>query len=658
MSFFKLKFLTLLVVFSVFLLSFGRIRATENENIPSAINLEKIPDYYLSLALRNLARARNLVYSGLQKEAFELYFESAKDFENYFLYAKKENIPPEVFLNAALVNYETNQKEKAELYLNQALNVDPKFRDAIVFKIRVLIRQGNYQEAEALLEKQVSNSPEDSDMLFLLGSINKELGNHNKAILYFTSLYDSIMNRNGNPKYKIHALKNLADLYYLKGDAKKALYYYQAYLVLNPNDLNSRFQVAQIFHYLGDFGAAKKILESIQRENPKETSIQLLLAEMYFIESRVVAYSYIHNLHKKNLIPENHLVHSLHQVLVGRYTNACKFLENFIKNNEKRTAARLAWLDCIRNNQPEENLIPEYKDLMELSMSLRQFNLALRIGMDLQLLQFKYNKPKEEIAETYWAISESFGQLDSPNRAILYAKKAISVAPNSEKKETYEVNLGHLLLGEKIKRYSEAIQIANKVIEKNKKNHYAYYLKANAYFLKQNYPQSLEAINQAILLEENNPGYYFFRGMLYEKLGNLELMEINMLKSINLNPTNPVAYNYLGYVYADKNIKLEEAYELIKKAIELEPDNGAYQDSLGWIYFRKGDIENALFHLYLAKQMLEDKEIKDFTVYEHLGDVYFVKKDFIIARDYWKKAFGLAESEIDKERISKKINSK
>ena len=77
--------------------------------------------------------------------------------------------------------------------------------------------------------------------------------------------------------------------------------------------------------------------------------------------------------------------------------------------------------------------------------------------------------------------------------------------------------------------------------------------------------------------------------------------------------------NYLGYMLADRNVRLEEALKLINQAVELEPDSAAYLDSLGWVYFRMGKLEEAETNLRRSLQ----RSPHDATVRDHLGDVLF-----------------------------------
>src|SRR5207247_1682915 len=78
------------------------------------------------------------------------------------------------------------------------------------------------------------------------------------------------------------------------------------------------------------------------------------------------------------------------------------------------------------------------------------------------------------------------------------------------------------------------------------------------------------------------------------------------------------ALNYLGYTYAEMGVRLDEAEKLIRRALEIEPDDGFYVDSLGWVYYQRGDYRRAVEHLERAVELAGD----DPTVAEHLGDAY------------------------------------
>ena len=85
-----------------------------------------------------------------------------------------------------------------------------------------------------------------------------------------------------------------------------------------------------------------------------------------------------------------------------------------------------------------------------------------------------------------------------------------------------------------------------------------------------------------------------------------------------IDPDNGAALNFVGYTWADNNVHLEKALEYIKRAAELMPDDGYVRDSLGWVYYKIGDLEQAIVELEKASEMVDSDPI----IKEHLGDVY------------------------------------
>jgi tetratricopeptide (TPR) repeat protein len=118
-----------------------------------------------------------------------------------------------------------------------------------------------------------------------------------------------------------------------------------------------------------------------------------------------------------------------------------------------------------------------------------------------------------------------------------------------------------------------------------------------------------------------------------EQLGDLDGSESAVRDVLKREPGNPSALNFLGYLLADHNRKLEEAEALIQRAVDAEPDNGAFLDSLGWVYYRLGRFQEARAKLERAVQLTPDA-----VVLEHLGDVYKDLKLFELARDQYARA--------------------
>ncbi len=121
-----------------------------------------------------------------------------------------------------------------------------------------------------------------------------------------------------------------------------------------------------------------------------------------------------------------------------------------------------------------------------------------------------------------------------------------------------------------------------------------------------------------------------------------------------------MALNYLGYMLADQNTKLDEAFAYIKRAIDIDPTNGAYLDSIGWAYFRLGKYELAEENLVKASQKINT----DPTVHDHLGDLYQKTGRLKLAATHWERALvewnRTIAAEVDSTdiaRVQKKLDS-
>jgi tetratricopeptide (TPR) repeat protein len=140
--------------------------------------------------------------------------------------------------------------------------------------------------------------------------------------------------------------------------------------------------------------------------------------------------------------------------------------------------------------------------------------------------------------------------------------------------------------------------------------------------------------------EELLDGSFFFNyGATAEQAGLVDKAATLLKRSIELDPSKAAqAYNYLGFMWVDRNMNLDEAGLMIKKALDIEPENGAYLDSLGWFYYRKGDFARALTELLHAADLINPP---DPVVCEHIGDTYKSLGNMAQALAYWQKGLTL-----------------
>ena len=146
--------------------------------------------------------------------------------------------------------------------------------------------------------------------------------------------------------------------------------------------------------------------------------------------------------------------------------------------------------------------------------------------------------------------------------------------------------------------------------------------------------QAMELYNSVLAEVPNNHDLLYARALLAEKLGDLATTERDLRQVINEDPNNFHALNALGYTLADRTERLQEAVELIQKALELAPDEAAIIDSMGWAQFRLGNLDAAATHLRRAYELSE----QDPEVAAHLGEVLWTQGQRDEARALWEKA--------------------
>jgi len=171
-----------------------------------------------------------------------------------------------------------------------------------------------------------------------------------------------------------------------------------------------------------------------------------------------------------------------------------------------------------------------------------------------------------------------------------------------------------------------------------------------------------EALHEAQLEEDDdfvNAKFYFNYGAAAEQAGLYNKAADLLRKSIALDPENSAeACNYLGYMWADHNMNLEEAETMIRRALQSEPNNASYLDSLGWVEFRKGQFDRALDDLLRAAKTAERE---DPVVFEHIGDTYLKLNRTREALEAWQKALSLDPKNknlADKIQAAKKMIGK
>ena len=175
------------------------------------------------------------------------------------------------------------------------------------------------------------------------------------------------------------------------------------------------------------------------------------------------------------------------------------------------------------------------------------------------------------------------------------------------------------------------------------------------------YQEAVDAYTQALdLFEVETQSQWFLhyaRAIGYERLDRWDDAEADFRAALELNPEQPQVLNYLGYSLVEKQIKLDEALDMIERAAAARPDSGYIIDSLGWVLYRLGRYEEAVGHMERAAELMPVDPI----VNDHLGDVYWAVGRKTEARFQWRRAlsfvvYGSTAEEVNAERIRAKLD--
>ncbi|WP_372893377.1 tetratricopeptide repeat protein [Rhodosalinus sp.] len=172
------------------------------------------------------------------------------------------------------------------------------------------------------------------------------------------------------------------------------------------------------------------------------------------------------------------------------------------------------------------------------------------------------------------------------------------------------------------------------------------------------YEAAAAAYDRAIALYDGEPSrgawfLYYARGIAHERLDEWPAAESDFRQALDLNPDQPQVLNYLGYSLVEKREHLEEALEMIERAVEARPDSGYIVDSLGWALYRLGRYEEAVGHMERAAELLPVDPI----VNDHLGDVYWAVGRTTEARFQWNRALSFDPEPEEAERIRRKLEA-
>lgn len=427
----------------------------------------------------------------------------------------------------------------------------------------------------------------------------------------------------------------LAALYANFGNLDRAVAETHLLLKSDPNNIGALTLLASIHIARQEAAPAVAVLEKVVRLDPGRweavLSLSVLLADLSRREEALTTLKAFVQKQPKHL--QAHLQLGLFLERFGRREEAQKAFEKVLALDPEALTARIALGQIAEDgNDPDE--------------ALRQYQKALEADPENLLLL-------NHIGEVFWRrkrnpqrAQEIFGRVmeispDNPtalsySAEIAEAVKDYPLAIQSLEKLSrlkiypeVSLHLGYLysMIGE-LRQATQALERAVKEIPHRPE---AWFFLGLAYQDQKKLSRAAMSFERALSVKPDYVEAAFQRGVVLERMGKIEEAVASFWRVIELDPKNAASYNYIGYTWADRNLHLEKALPLIEKALALDPANGAYLDSLGWVYYRMGQTEKARGYLETASRKMEDP-----IILEHFGDVLWALGEKEKALLSWK----------------------
>jgi tetratricopeptide (TPR) repeat protein len=252
-------------------------------------------------------------------------------------------------------------------------------------------------------------------------------------------------------------------------------------------------------------------------------------------------------------------------------------------------------------------------------------------------------------AQAYYFLGSIASEENRWADAVESLKKTILFNPDFEPAH-YDLAAAQIALG----NTGDALATLDRARAKFSSSFVLEYLLGMAHNQQKNYAEAVnhfttaEVIAQVTETNRLTHGFYFQLGATFERKGDRAQAAKYFEKCLKLSPDFPEALNYLGYMWAEHGENLEQAREMIGRALKAEPKSAAYLDSMGWVLYKLNQPKEALDYILKA---VAGSEERDATLYDHLGDIYTALKQMDKARDAWRKSLSVEKNDAVQKKL-------
>jgi len=490
-----------------------------------------------------------------------------------------------------------NDLVKAEGEFKTAIRLEPDSEEAVTTLAYLYNEEGDSRRAAEVLSS-VPDSARSAKLYSALGYTYEQQKDYKKAIEAYRHAIELDHDN-------LDAIRGLAQNLLNDGQTQAALEQYKIIADANPEDAQTYVRMAEIYRRTGKFDLALDNLKKAESMVQDSVEVSYNIAAVYEAQ--------------------------------GRYDDAAQVLQTLLKNTEKADGN---YSQDEKNNRAVflERLGTVYRDSGNNQSALDTFRKMLPLGND------NAERGYQEMIDTY-------RQAKQWQQATDTAKEAVQKLPNDRGlKMVYASQLADM------GQSQEALSQVKAMLKGTAEDREVYITLAQMYTRLKRWPDAEAALDKAEQLStkpDDKEYVAFLRGSTYEREKKYERSEQEFRKILASDPQSAMTLNYLGYMMADRGENLEESLALIKKAVTLDPANGAYLDSLGWAYFKLGKYDLAEDSLIKASQHMGD----DPTVQEHLGDLYQKTGRLKLAAAHWERALNewnkTIAPEVDTDAVAK-----
>ncbi len=507
-----------------------------------------------------------------------------------------------------------NDLQKAESEFKTAVKLQPDSEEAVTTLAYLYNELGDTARAAQVLSS-VPNTARSAKLYSALGYTYEQQKQYKNAIEAYRHAIE--LDRDN-----LDAIRGLAQNLLNDGQADAALEQYKVIADANPEDAQTYVRIAEIYRKQGKFDLALDHLKKAESMVQDSVEVPYNIAAIYQAQ--------------------------------GRFDEAIPIMRDLLKKSEKADGN---YSNGEKSNRAVflERLGTIYRDQGNNSAANETFREIITLGGD------------ENIERGYQQIIDTWREAKEWQKALDTAKEAVQKLPSPQLKMV--LALQQVDMGDADKALADVRAMlkggANSSSNSNSNSEdrevYITLAQMNARLRRfGDAAQALDKAEQLSMKTDDKEYVWFLRGSNFEREKRYAEAEEQFKKVLASDPEHASALNYLGYMLADQNMKLEEALGYIKRAVDLDPANGAYLDSLGWAYFRLGKFELAEDNLLKASQKINS----DPTVQDHLGDLYQKTGRLKLAATHWERALTEWNRTIatevdpaDPARVQKKLDS-